>query len=284
MKTTCFLLLSTLFLLASCGNDEPKTVGMEIYEYYPDGTVKSIGNYIDGKQRKRSAGFRIAETYRVEEMYSLLDTMGLITFLTNDQNGYLRNCIGYATPEQKNKIDRILAQKSSSKFMKDVSFAWSMNPDKDMNGLYSLYALKPASAMEINMTYKDLAEVVQEKDEERAQIMLNVTLTNAGKAKFGQLTSENIGRPLAIVFNDLVLSAPIVNEVITGGKLVIAGDFTVQEADEMAGILNNSVLNGEYREYHPNGKLKTIMHFENGEQTGSYSRYDETGKLIKKYG
>ncbi len=284
MKTACSTLLIALLFLFGCSEDKPQVGGLEVYEYYPDGTVKSIGNYANGKQKRRSPGFHISETYGSHEIFSVLDSLRILPLLKN-MNGYVSNCIGYATPENKRRIEEILERESSSEFMKNIQFAWSYTPENMGNDqVYMLHALKRSANKDFTVTNKDIAIVEKTRDEQSAQITLNVTLTKKGKGKFARLTSDNVGKPLAIVINDLVLSAPIVNEMIAGGELVIAGNFTDQEASELEGLMNHSVLHGEYREYHPNGKLKTIMNFENGEQVGAYSRYDQNGKLIKKYG
>ena len=51
------------------------------------------------------------------------------------------------------------------------------------------------------------------------------------------LTSDNVGRPIAIVLDDIVYSAPNVNDPIEGGNSEISGNFTVQEAQDLANIL-----------------------------------------------
>lgn len=55
--------------------------------------------------------------------------------------------------------------------------------------------------------------------------------SNADEAAlFERLTAQNIGRRLALLLDDLVLTAPVVQDKINGGKLVVAGNFTFTEA------------------------------------------------------
>lgn len=63
-----------------------------------------------------------------------------------------------------------------------------------------------------------------------------------GGKKFGEVTRENVGRPLAIVLDDKVISAPRINEPILGGSGVISGSFTVQEANDLALLLRAGAL------------------------------------------
>lgn len=63
-----------------------------------------------------------------------------------------------------------------------------------------------------------------------------------GARVFGQLTQENVGRPLAIVLNGEVLSAPVIQTPILGGTGQITGNFTVAEAKRLALLLRAGAL------------------------------------------
>jgi len=64
----------------------------------------------------------------------------------------------------------------------------------------------------------------------------------AGGKKFGDATKENVGRQLAIVLDDRVISAPRVNEPILGGSGIISGGFTVQQAKDLSLLLRAGAL------------------------------------------
>lgn len=63
-----------------------------------------------------------------------------------------------------------------------------------------------------------------------------------GAKVFEELTGENVGKRLAIFIDNVLISAPRVNEKIAGGKAQITGSFTVQEARELARNLNAGAL------------------------------------------
>ncbi|MEX2275512.1 MAG: protein translocase subunit SecD [Actinomycetota bacterium] len=67
-------------------------------------------------------------------------------------------------------------------------------------------------------------------------------LTSEGKGQFGDVTTELVGRQLAIILDQEVISAPSINEPITGGSGVITGDFTEQEARDLSTTLNSGSL------------------------------------------
>ena len=63
-----------------------------------------------------------------------------------------------------------------------------------------------------------------------------------GAKKFGNATRENVNRRLAIVLDGKVISAPVINTPITGGKGIITGNFTVQSANDLALMLRSGAL------------------------------------------
>ena len=63
-----------------------------------------------------------------------------------------------------------------------------------------------------------------------------------GARVFGQLTQENVGRPFAIVLDNEVLSAPVIQTPILGGFGQITGNFTVEEANRLAVRLRAGAL------------------------------------------
>ena len=65
---------------------------------------------------------------------------------------------------------------------------------------------------------------------------------NAGARKFGRITTENTGRLFAIVLDNKVISAPRINEPITGGSGIITGNFTFEEANNLSVLLRAGAL------------------------------------------
>jgi preprotein translocase subunit SecD len=63
-----------------------------------------------------------------------------------------------------------------------------------------------------------------------------------GAKRFGDVTKDNVGQPLAIVLDDRVISAPRINEPILGGSGIISGGFSVQEANDLAVLLRAGAL------------------------------------------
>ncbi len=66
-----------------------------------------------------------------------------------------------------------------------------------------------------------------------------------GARKFGDYTANNIGKPFAIVLDDEVISAPVIQSHIPGGRGIITGSFTVEESTELAVLLRAGALPAE---------------------------------------
>lgn len=74
------------------------------------------------------------------------------------------------------------------------------------------------------------------------QPIVNLRFDEAGSRRFARATSENVGRPIAIVLDDVVISAPAINEPILGGQAQINGGFTTESAKELALLLRSGAL------------------------------------------
>ncbi|MFW5905953.1 MAG: protein translocase subunit SecD [Desulfobia sp.] len=74
------------------------------------------------------------------------------------------------------------------------------------------------------------------------QPYVSLDLTGRGTTVFGEITEENVGQRLAVVLDDMVRSAPTIQEKIMGGSAQITGDFTYDEASDLAIILRVGAL------------------------------------------
>lgn len=91
------------------------------------------------------------------------------------------------------------------------------------------------------LTGKDLKDAqAQVNQGNRPEV--SIELTPEGAKAFGDLTAKNVGRRIAILLDKAVLTAPVVNEPITGGKAVITGSQTLEEAQRLAILLRSGAL------------------------------------------
>jgi protein-export membrane protein SecD len=66
---------------------------------------------------------------------------------------------------------------------------------------------------------------------------VSITMDNKHTKMWANITANNVGKQIAIVMDDVVYSAPVVTDRITGGESVISGNFYMQEAEDLASIL-----------------------------------------------
>ncbi len=78
--------------------------------------------------------------------------------------------------------------------------------------------------------------------DEMAQPAVDISFNSIGTRIFAKLSSQNVNRRFAIILDGDVLSAPVFREAILGGRAQITGNFTVQEARELAVLLNAGAL------------------------------------------
>ncbi|MCQ2362452.1 MAG: protein translocase subunit SecD [Acidaminococcaceae bacterium] len=74
------------------------------------------------------------------------------------------------------------------------------------------------------------------------QAMVGLEFNDEGGKKFADLTARSIGKQIAIALDGKILTAPMVNEAITGGRAVITGSRTMEEAEHLAILLRSGSL------------------------------------------
>jgi protein-export membrane protein SecD len=79
-------------------------------------------------------------------------------------------------------------------------------------------------------------------DQRTNEPIVTFRFDTTGARRFGNVTQENVGRPFAIVLDSKVISAPVIREAILGGTGQISGNFTVQEANDLAVLLRSGAL------------------------------------------
>ena len=79
-------------------------------------------------------------------------------------------------------------------------------------------------------------------DNQTNQAVVSFTFDRAGSKKFGRVTSKSVGKRLAIILDNKIISAPVVKEPILGGNGQITGDFSFQSATDLALMLRSGAL------------------------------------------
>lgn len=108
------------------------------------------------------------------------------------------------------------------------------------NGTSSLSLITDYALTPLTGRYLDKATLEFNQTTNRPSVGL--TFNEEGSKLFAQITKANIGKQVAIFLDGAPISVPTVNEEITGGKAVITGTFTIDEARTLVGRLNSGAL------------------------------------------
>ena len=92
----------------------------------------------------------------------------------------------------------------------------------------------------------------QDSTTKNTEYAVSLTMTDDGKEKFADATTKNVGKLIAIVYDNEILSAPSVREAITGGQARIDGQSSVEEARELASYIRIGSLSLELEELRSN--------------------------------
>jgi protein-export membrane protein SecD len=94
----------------------------------------------------------------------------------------------------------------------------------------------------IIMSGENLIDAQPNINNQNNEPTVSFTLDRLGAQKFGRVTTDNVGKRLAIVLDGEIVSAPSINEAITSGNGMISGNFSFQEATDLALLLRSGAL------------------------------------------
>ena len=146
--------------------------------------------------------------------------------------------VGFAKKADMESImDDLNRKEIKSLFKKDLSFAWGFKELKEAPGYYELYALKASKDGKAALNGEVVTDARQEFGQTSATAEVTMAMNNSGSTQWARITKENINRAIAIVLDGAVYSAPNVNDEIKGGRSQITGNFTLEEATDLANVL-----------------------------------------------
>ena len=130
-------------------------------------------------------------------------------------------------------------------FPKECIFMWGADLETlgdDKKSGYFIYPCRIPEGGKARVGGKDIQSASRDYDSQDGKIAVGLRMTQEGADKWAQMTEENIERIIAITMDSLVFSAPNVISAIRDGNTQISGSFSVEEADNLAGLLNGGAL------------------------------------------
>ncbi|MDD3630740.1 MAG: protein translocase subunit SecDF [Bacteroidales bacterium] len=148
--------------------------------------------------------------------------------------------IGYAYSRDTAKINEYL--RLTQDLFRDVKFVWSAKPIADTRNVYELVALKVNPLTNKAPLEGDVIVSARQDVDQYGNVIVDMQMNSEGAKVWKDLTAKNLGRSIAIVLDNLVYSYPVVQSEIPNGRSQISGNFTVEEAQDLATVLNAGKL------------------------------------------
>lgn len=165
--------------------------------------------------------------------------------------------MGFAERNQRRVIDSLLNREEvRNLFPRDLTFHWSRSPITDPQTKvpttqYELYAVRHMGGrLDAQLTGDNVNRSSAEPDPNTGQTVVSLSMDNDGARAWKDMTTRaanDNNREVAILLDGEVVSCPRVNEPIPSGNTQISGNFTIQEAQDLASILEVGKLPAETR-------------------------------------
>jgi len=207
-------------------------------------TTKQDQSLLDliGKDTAKTEAPETREEFNVQN-----PLFGILSPRVNEQGQPLpSSMVGLCEGIDTARVDRYLAMpRIRSLFPRDLRFVWSQNPYKyaPTQTLYELHAIKVTTRDGRAPLSGDVITGARPSSGVTgSEVKVDFTMNAEGAKTWARMTRENIGRCIAVVLDGYVRSYPRVENEITGGSTEITGDFTLDEANDLANILKSGKM------------------------------------------
>jgi SecD/SecF fusion protein len=152
--------------------------------------------------------------------------------------------IGYIQSKDTGTLNDYLRMESvKSKFPSNLQFVYGKAElnDPKLANILTLYAIKTLDNGQAELEGDHISSASQDYDE-RGRIAIKMNMDKIGTNIWAKMTTRNVGKPIAIILDNFVYSAPNVNDPITTGNSQISGNYTIKEAQDLSEILESGKL------------------------------------------
>jgi SecD/SecF fusion protein len=136
------------------------------------------------------------------------------------------------------KINRFI--RDSKAFPNNLNLLWEAKADEGQR--VTLYFLKKSAGNKPALEGEVVNNAYVDYEQGSANASVGMSMNTVGARKWRKLTKESIGKRIAIVMDNAVYSAPVVQNEIPNGNSSITGNFTVEEATDLANILKSGKM------------------------------------------
>ena len=158
--------------------------------------------------------------------------------------------VGYANVADTAAINEMLHSEAAKLILpKDVKLLWGAKPAENAvnKRTYELYCLMTGNNNRPPLEGDVIESAKDDFDHYTNKPIVTMQMNEDGARRWAALTKKNVGKPVAIVLDNLVYSAPNVNQEITGGNSQISGSFTVEDTKDLSNTLKSGRMKAPVR-------------------------------------
>ena len=249
-------------LLELPGVKEPERVrkllqGAANLEFYETYTVAEVAGALNALNQQAANGLapkaEVADTTATDstkaeaapvEKVNVSKTLAEMTgFQSLAQSQAGSPVVGYVALGDTADVNKIIqSQYAKGTLPADLKLAWTVKPAEMQGGMdvFQLVALRTVNGKPV-LTGDAVTRASSEFDNLQGQVV-SMRMNDEGARQWSRITGQNIGKAIAIVLDDQVYSFPNVNSQIDGGNSQISGRFTVEEANDLANVLESGKM------------------------------------------
>lgn len=231
---------------ATVVNRLKSTANLQLFEIYNFDEIQALLPEANRLSMTNELTYKEIEDSIVVDSSAVLTKAAVKGFSELVYNGGF-NIVGNVEVTNKSAVDNILKRQDIKRLLPaDLTFMWSDKASKsEFTGnklAYQLYAVKIPASGKAKVGGNHVKKAYFQRNQQSNEITVNVEMTTDGSEKWAEMTRENIGRCVAISMDNIVYSAPRVNSIISGGNTEISGNFSIEEAESLSGLLNGGSL------------------------------------------
>jgi SecD/SecF fusion protein len=151
--------------------------------------------------------------------------------------------VGYALISDTAKVNEYLNIPEIQRlFPPDLKFYWTVKPEIENSQYLTLIAIKSNPQGKAPLTGEYIEDARGDFDPQTNKPVVYMNMNSEGARIWKRMTTDYLGKSIAIVLDNYVYTYPVVQNVISNGNSQISGNFTIEEAKDLANILKAGKL------------------------------------------
>lgn len=211
------------------------------------------------KMLQTSAKLQFWEVQQINEIYPYFEQLSTVVAAKGDSMGVAKNAnlmnmlqlnslrnagVGNIKISDTAAINKILKSKIAQDLrpsnIKYTNFMWGYKPELGDENNLTLYAIRGNISQKAPVD--GAVETARINYDELGRIVVDMQMDSKGAKEWKTMTERNVGKPVAVTLDQVVYTAPNVNEAIPSGRTQISGNFSQDEAQDLVNVLGAGKL------------------------------------------